>query len=364
MREQRRFQQPDERAAICRVRWPSVRHAQDELRHWYGQAVAGRNPELECQGLPAEQGLGQVAPNETRPPVPVATDVSGRLNEWLVNQLMPRLHVPKTAGMQVQVHSLRTTCHPQALDEVHIAYKTSSTVGSIAVPLEVPSFVLTALTLESQIIAWAKAFTRKEHAQLLGRCLHSPIALEAYAHYCREVTGLADLRLAPFHILASEGKAHVDRDHVWHMTMLARLGEAVPDLVIPTPYRVVDLADDEASGAAVAWWEDLTARGGEGMVVKPLDFIARGKRGLLQPAVKCRGPEYLRIIYGPEYLRPANLERLRERGLSGKRSLALSEFALGVESLERFVRKEPLRQVHECAFAVLALESEPIDPRL
>ncbi len=100
------------------------------------------------------------------------------------------------------------------------------------------------------------------------------------------------------------------------------------------------------------------------MVVKPVDFIARGKKGLLQPAVKCRGPEYLRIIYGPEYLRPANLERLRERGLSGKRALALKEFALGVESLARFVRQEPLRHVHECAFGVLALESEPIDPRL
>ncbi len=99
------------------------------------------------------------------------------------------------------------------------------------------------------------------------------------------------------------------------------------------------------------------------MVVKPLDFIARGSR-LVQPAVKCRGPEYLRIIYGPEYLLPGNLERLRSRSLARKRSLALREFALGIESLERFVRGEPLRRVHECAFGVLALESEPVDPRL
>jgi protein phosphatase len=105
-------------------------------------------------------------------------------------------------------------------------------------------------------------------------------------------------------------------------------------------------------------------KGGEGIVVKPLDFIARGSRGLVQPAVKCRGPEYLRIIYGPEYLLPGNLERLRSRSLARKRSLALREFALGIESLERFVRGEPLRQVHECVFGVLALESEPVDPRL
>lgn len=105
-------------------------------------------------------------------------------------------------------------------------------------------------------------------------------------------------------------------------------------------------------------------RGGEGMVVKPFEFIARGPRGLVQPAVKCRGPEYLRIIYGPEYTTPENLERLRQRGLSAKRSLALREFALGMEGLERFVQREPLRRVHECVFGVLALESEPVDPRL
>lgn len=100
------------------------------------------------------------------------------------------------------------------------------------------------------------------------------------------------------------------------------------------------------------------------MVVKPLQFVVKGGRGLAQPAIKCRGREYLRIIYGPEYTAPANLERLRSRGLSTKRSLALREFALGIESLQRFVQKEPLRRVHESVFGVLALESEPVDPRL
>jgi len=107
------------------------------------------------------------------------------------------------------------------------------------------------------------------------------------------------------------------------------------------------------------WWEELTGRGGEGMVDKPLEFVVRGRRGLTQPAIKCRGPEYLRIIYGPEYLLPENLPLC-----STKRSLALREFALGIEELERFVRQEPLRRVHECVFGVLALESEPVDPRL
>ena len=116
---------------------------------------------------------------------------------------------------------------------------------------------------------------------------------------------------------------------------------------------------DQIVGMDVSW-RSL----GEGMVAKPLNFIAEGRRGITQPAIKCRGPEYLRIIYGPEYLLPGNLERLRSRNVGAKRSLASREFALGVEALERFVRKEPLRLIHECVFGVLALESEPIDPRL
>jgi protein phosphatase len=131
-----------------------------------------------------------------------------------------------------------------------------------------------------------------------------------------------------------------------------------------TPHLVVDVTDPDSQKQGIGWWEGLTASGGEGMVVKPLEFIAKGDRGLLQPAVKCRGREYLRIIYGPEYSAPENLERLRARALGGKRSLALREFALGIESLRRFVALEPLRKVHECVFAVLALESVPVDPRL
>jgi hypothetical protein len=166
-----------------------------------------------------------------------------------------------------------------------------------------------------------------------------------------------------FALLASENAVHTQRDHRWHMTTLARL--ATPDGPIAgTEHLTVDLNDEASIAAGIRWWEDLTARGGEGMVVKPLEFIVRGRRGLVQPALKCRGREYLRIIYGPEYTAPEHLQRLRSRGLGAKRSLALREFALGIEALERFVRREPLRRVHECVFGVLALESEPVDPRL
>jgi protein phosphatase len=188
--------------------------------------------------------------------------------------------------------------------------------------------------------------------------------VQAYRRYCWPVQSLDDLKLAPFHLMASEGKVHIDQPHLWHMETLAELCGKDPAILHATPFRVVDLADEASVAAASAWWEELTAAGGEGTVVKPLEFVAHGPKGLVQPAIKCRGREYLRIIYGPEYTLPEHLARLRSRGLSRKRGLALKEFALGIEGLERFVEREALRRVHECVFGVLALESEPVDPRL
>jgi protein phosphatase len=188
--------------------------------------------------------------------------------------------------------------------------------------------------------------------------------VQAYGHYCWPVNDLSDLKLAPFHLLATQGKVHTNQDHIWHMKTLAKLGQVDETLLLATPYQVVNITDPASCETGIQWWEALTARGGEGMVVKPLEFIAKNSRGLIQPAIKSRGREYLRIIYGPEYTAFEHLERLRSRGLSVKRSLALREFALGVEALERFVRGEPLYRVHECVFGVLALESEPVDPRL
>ncbi|OON69360.1 polynucleotide kinase-phosphatase [Hymenobacter sp. CRA2] len=186
----------------------------------------------------------------------------------------------------------------------------------------------------------------------------------AYRRYCWPVESLDDLRLAPFHLLATEGRTYFDKDHVWHMETLRAVCLADEGLLRATPFRVVHVQDIPDVEVAIQWWTDLTAAGGEGMVVKPYEFIPAGQKHLVQPALKCRGREYLRIIYGPDYLLPGNLERLRERNVKAKRNLALREFALGVEGLERFVAGQPLRAVHQCVFGVLALESEAVDPRL
>jgi len=248
----------------------------------------------------------------------------------------------------------------KAQELLRTQYAAVGSAGSASLPRAVAALEQAALRLDGPekeaLRAIEGSYRRK--VQDVGRFI------AAYRHYCWPVDSLADLKLAPFHLLASEGRVHTDQDHHWHMETLAPLCRADPEIFRATPYLVVDVADPASQAAGIAWWDELTRRGGEGMVIKPVRFIHRGSRGLAQPAVKCRGREYLRIIYGPEYATEENLARLRSRGLGRKRSLALGEFALGIEALERFVRGEPLRRVHECVFGVLALESEPVDPRL
>ena len=189
---------------------------------------------------------------------------------------------------------------------------------------------------------------------------------DAYRRYCWTTDGLDGVRLAPFQLLAARDRSLAGLPHDRQLALIDRLVEADPTGLLRTTGRLmVDTEDEESVAAAVRWWLELTGAGGEGMVVKPLAALVRTEAGrLVQPGIKCRGREYLRIIYGPEYTRPEHLERLRHRHLGHKRSLALREYALGLESLDRLAAGEPLWRVHEAVFAVLALESEPVDPRL
>jgi len=205
-------------------------------------------------------------------------------------------------------------------------------------------------------------------ADLLGRIRaraeNAHAFTAAYRRYVWNTDGLDGVQVAPFQVLATEGRTWTDREHVWHLVAADRLVAVASDLVRKTRRLGVDTTNESSVAAGVTWWTDLTDAGGEGMVVKLAANLVRGQKGWVQPGIKVRGQEYLRIIYGPDYTDPANLDRLRTRGLGHKRSLAAREFALGIESLERVARGEPLWRVHEAVFAVLALESEPVDPRL
>jgi protein phosphatase len=189
---------------------------------------------------------------------------------------------------------------------------------------------------------------------------------EAYRRYCWTTDGLDGVRLAPFQILAVQGRSLAAVPHDEQLALLDRLVEHDAGGLLQTTRRLyVDTGDPESVRAGVDWWLEMTGRGGEGMVVKPVGAVVRSTEGrLVQPGIKCRGREYLRIIYGPEYTRPDNLARLRKRFLNHKRSLAIREYALGLEALDRLAEGEPLWRVHEAVFGVLALESEPVDPRL
>ena len=224
-------------------------------------------------------------------------------------------------------------------------------------------------SLSAEQEVWGAVAARLEEARPLaeraGTRLDMAAAfVDSYRRYCWETEGLDGLRVAPFQVLATEGRVRALDPHPWHMTLAARLADVDPEFFRATRTIDVTFSDEASEQAAIEWWTELTAAGGEGMVVKPTEVVASTRRGIVQPGIKCRGPEYLRIIYGPEYTTPEQLERLRQRSLGHKRSLAIREFALGIEALERFVRHEPLYRVHECVFGVLALESEPVDPRL
>jgi protein phosphatase len=223
-------------------------------------------------------------------------------------------------------------------------------------------------SLATAVRVLSEADTRNGSGQLLKKfeerysCIDQYIL--AYGRYCWTVRDVSDLKIAPFHLLATQGKVHTGQNHLWHMEKLAQLCSSDEGLLHSTAFKIVNVTDPESEQSGIQWWLERTDNGSEGVVIKPQDWIVRGRKGMVQPAIKCRGREYLRIIYGPEYTLPEHMDRLRERGVGLKRSLASREFALGLEALHRFTEGEPLYRVHECVFGVLAMESEPVDPRL
>jgi polynucleotide kinase-phosphatase len=244
----------------------------------------------------------------------------------------------------------------KATDLIRTQYATVAAAARAALP--------DALTALGAGLARGLDVAALEH-RIAARVANAEGFAYAYRRYCWPVNGLEGVQLAPFMLLASEAGSYADRDHGWHLGVADRLVAADPELFRHTGRRTVDLADPASERAATEWWRELTDAGGEGMVVKPyagLSHRAGGK--LVQPGIKCRGREYLRIIYGPDYTLPEHLDRLRERGLNRKRNLAMREHGLGLAALDRVAAREPLWRIHELVFAILALESEPTDPRL
>nr|WP_263326332.1 polynucleotide kinase-phosphatase [Neobacillus sp. Marseille-Q6967] len=190
---------------------------------------------------------------------------------------------------------------------------------------------------------------------------HTRIFNDVYQKYIWETEGLEGIQIAPLHTLAHSTETFFHQPHLWHMEKNKEFS-GISSLFMETEYRVV--SDERSMEQAIQWWEEITENGDEGFVVKPMNFISRYKGKLLQPAIKVRGRKYLHIIYGMDYLQPENLSRIKQRNTGKKQRNALKEFSLGVEAVNRFVKRESLERYHECILGILALEAEPIDPRL
>lgn len=184
---------------------------------------------------------------------------------------------------------------------------------------------------------------------------------DVFQKYCWEINDIDQIQIAPFHLLAHSRETFFDKPHTWHMEMNKEFSK-MENLFVETEYMIIDNAASEEE--AIKWWDAITSDGHEGIVIKPEAFISTSKGKLVQPAVKVRGRKYLNIIYGMDYLQPENLKRLKKRNVGKKQKLALKEFALGVEGIQRFVNGESIERVHECVLGTLAMESNPVDPRL
>ncbi len=344
--------------AFADFRRDEVRHLVCEEKHMGSRAVVTicRDTEVAAArfDVAPSAGAGIITTRTGRPFFP-----DGTYEEELLGRL--RLAVER-AGLWAELDTdwmiLDCELLPWSVKAGELLRRQYASVGAAATHgLAAEAEVFAAVAARAPDAA-PLAVAARRRLELAGRFV------DAYRRYCWDVASVDDLALAPFQVLATEGSVRAFEPHPWHLDVIGRLVEGDPSVVRATRAIAVDLDDDDSVAIATAWWEELTAAGGEGMVVKPRDVVVTTPRGLGQPGIKCRGPEYLRIIYGPEYDEPEQLVRLRQRGLGHKRSLALREFALGIEALERFVAREPLYRVHECVFGVLALESEPVDPRL
>jgi hypothetical protein len=192
------------------------------------------------------------------------------------------------------------------------------------------------------------------------RCIDGYAAL--YERYSAERG--RPIQFAPFQILATENRTYCDRNHVWHMDVLAGISRRSDGVMIVTPFQSVDLYKDEACLNATAWWKRITEQLEEGVVIKPMAVISTGRRGgTVQPGVKCRGREHLRLVYGPEYDRNEYLEALRERSAFSHRRQkhrgVLRQFALSLEAVKRFVQSESVDRIQECVVGIAALERSP-----
>eukprot|EP01124_Arcella_intermedia_P031247 TRINITY_DN7008_c0_g1_i1.p1 TRINITY_DN7008_c0_g1~~TRINITY_DN7008_c0_g1_i1.p1 ORF type:complete len:895 (-),score=266.38 TRINITY_DN7008_c0_g1_i1:6-2690(-) len=100
-------------------------------------------------------------------------------------------------------------------------------------------------------------------------------------------------------------------------------------MVKPVEYLIVDLNSQEQRKNATKEWEQYCNNGGEGWVVKlPKQFQDTPDGQMITPMLKVRGREYLRLVYGLDYLDPNYFAMIKKREISPKRKLSRLQFEL------------------------------------
>ncbi len=70
--------------------------------------------------------------------------------------------------------------------------------------------------------------------------------IDAYREYCWTVRSVDDFRIAPFHLLACEGRVFSDEKHVWHMEMIKKYIIGIDPVYMETPWICVNTESDES----------------------------------------------------------------------------------------------------------------------
>jgi hypothetical protein len=108
----------------------------------------------------------------------------------------------------------------------------------------------------------------------------------------------------------------------------------------PVEWQEVDLFDEQSKLNCIKNWEVYCSSGGEGFVFKPPMQYYSSAGYPIQSMVKVRGREYLRIIYGIDYLEPEYLDKLKQRSIKKKRIQAIQETEMAKLILKTFIEKE------------------------
>lgn len=236
------------------------------------------------------------------------------------------------------------------------------------------------IILDMEVMPWslkaerliANDFTLPGEAAQLWRKRHQPELVDNATKFLEMVRiygADAPLEARVFHVLAAgrmmENKKKPNWVHYFdprygfyrtHEEQLAEIRALEGDIVKPTTYQVVDLDSAASKEASVRRWLDYCESGGEGFVYKTPTFFTLGSTGFpIQPAMKVRGRDYLRIIYGMDYLQPEYFDRLKQRGTKMKRLLAVQEQEIAIHILRCFINGNEIERLRAVG-AFLGLE--------